>query len=84
MQQTSVGKGSNNKAISLPTAKCCLENSFSKEKKIFWNRKNVSTLEMKEYFKQPESIPVINFLQLWVMCESVLFFIYFNLVNADI
>jgi len=70
-----VGKGSNNKTVSLPTAKCHLENSFS-EKKIFWNRKNVSILQMKEHFNEPEPIPVIaNFLQLRVMCESVLFFI---------
>lgn len=71
MQQTSVGKGSNNKAISLPTAKCCLENSFSKEK-TFWNRKNVSIFEMKEPFYEPEPIPVIaNFLELWAMHKSV-------------
>lgn len=81
MQQASVDKGSNNRAISLPTAKRCLENSFSKEK-VFWNRKNVSILAMKEHFNEPEPIPVIgNFLHLWVMSESVLFvwWLYFGL-----
>lgn len=77
-----MSKGSNNKAISLPIAKLCLENSFSKEKKIFWNRKNVPIPEMKEYFTKPRPIPVtVNVLQLWIMCESV---VGFNLGNVNI